>query len=183
MEPLLINRFRMNRENVLRSSSEGLRTARILDVVFAALLLCAGIYAAIACFRAEEPDYHLILRPVVLLGLAVFLTVEAITVAKRNTDRFMKRLQSEFGTEDCEFVIRFYADFFTTESSSRPEPRRREYGSVSRIIRGKQLLHIGLEGSSVGDLDPARFENGTEADFWRLMNEKCPKAVPKKYRV
>lgn len=32
-------------------------------------------------------------------------------------------------------------------------------------------------------LDPERFEKGTEADFWRLMNEKCPRAVPKAKRT
>ena len=32
-------------------------------------------------------------------------------------------------------------------------------------------------------LDAGRFEDGTEADFWKLMNEKRPGAVPKERKA
>ena len=45
------------------------------------------------------------------------------------------------------------------------------------------LILLSSQAKLIYTLDPARFENGTETDFWRLMSEKCPNAVPKEYKT
>ena len=55
-------------------------------------------------------------------------------------------------------------------------------GSFSKLMQTQNLILIFTEEKKMLLLDRARFQHGTEADFWKLMGEKCPAALPKKRR-
>ncbi|MBR3077525.1 MAG: YcxB family protein [Oscillospiraceae bacterium] len=57
------------------------------------------------------------------------------------------------------------------------------YAEFSRIRQTPGLILLFTDEKKMILLDPERFEKETEADFWRLMNEKCPRAVPKAKRT
>ena len=59
---------------------------------------------------------------------------------------------------------------------------RLSYQNIGKILEDEPLILLKTRARQFYSLDRSRFGNGTEADFWRLMTEKCPNAVPKKHR-
>lgn len=51
---------------------------------------------------------------------------------------------------------------------------RLQYGSLKRVAVTKKLIVLCTASRQLLILDKARFENGTETDFWRLLKEKRP---------
>jgi len=62
------------------------------------------------------------------------------------------------------------------------EQTRIPYDSMNAILPDKDHVILWTEAKQFVVLDLSRFENGTEADFWRLMKEKCSHALPKSRR-
>ena len=79
--------------------------------------------------------------------------------------------------------FRFGPSEIERENSFTRQPNAIPYEQIEKILRTGTELQLCLKNKLYYILDPNRFENGTEADFWRLMNEKCSAAVPKKYRA
>lgn len=180
--PALTNRFRLNEANLRASAREQLRTVILLNYVFAAVMLGLAVYMAVLCFRAKPLDQRLLFRVLVSLGVAGFLVYQSKTVEKRSVRRVMQNIENQIGSRESDLVLRFGPDCFFTENSAVTGQTRRDYGDVIRVARSKDWIFLQLSGAGSFVLDPARFENGAEADFWKLMNEKCPRAVPKQYR-
>ena len=108
---------------------------------------------------------------------------DAFTVADRSVKLSMERRRQEGIPEDLEFIFRFGPAEMELENSCTRQPRSLSYDQIGSILRSGAEFQLHLRNNMYYILDPVRFENGTEADFWRLMNEKCPNAVPKRYRT
>ncbi|MCR5552418.1 MAG: hypothetical protein K6F19_04780, partial [Oscillospiraceae bacterium] len=80
-------------------------------------------------------------------------------------------------------TLRFYDTEIVTESEIGKEPRHIPYSGFRRLRRGRDVILIRTRSTLGYALEPSRFVKGTEADFWKLMNEKCPRAVPKAKRI
>ena len=120
---------------------------------------------------------------VVLLFVFAGLTVwRALTGADRAAKRAVRRLQETKKRDTYSVVLRFCEEEFTAESDMGGAAQHLPYSEIRKLTRGRELIVLRTLTPMVHTLDPAGFENGTEADFWKLMNEKCPQAVPKQYR-
>ena len=180
--PVLTNRFRLD-ESTLRSVvKERLRTTILLNWISAAGMLALAVYTGIVCLRTAHPGFGLVFRPLFCLAVTGFLLYQAITVENRSARQVIAEIDRAVGSRDSDVILTFGPDCFFSENSLKPGPSRRAYQDIVSLKRGGSWIFLD---SKIGayDLDPARFENGTEADFWKLMNEKCPKAVPGKYRA
>ena len=103
-------------------------------------------------------------------------------MADRAVRLSLERRKKQGVPDDLEVTLRFGPSEIGKENSFTREPAAFPYEQVVSIQRSRDGLQMLLRNNVIYILDPDRFEHGTEADFWRLMNEKSPKAVPKKYR-
>ena len=181
-EPVLISRFPMNEDNLREVAKDELRIPILLNYIFAAAMLVVAVYTAIRCINAPALELRLLFRPVFSLVITGLLVYQALTVEKRSVERAMRRLEEEIGSRDSVVILSFYPDCYYSENSNLSGRTRREYSDVTRLTRSKSRIYLTMQGTRGYTIDPDRFENGTEADFWKLMNEKCPGAVPKKHR-
>ncbi len=78
-----------------------------------------------------------------------------------------------------EFRILFRPEEIAMVSPGGTEDAQVPYAEFSRIRQTPGLILLFTDEKKMILLDPARFEGGTEADFRRLMEEKCPRALPR----
>ena len=178
----LTNRSRVDEAKMRASARLSTRTQRWLDFIFAALAVAGGIYNLLRCVKAGSTGFSMILGTVALFGLGVFLARDGLTVADRAVRLSLERRRQQGVPDDLEVTFRFGPSEMEKENSFTREPGALSYDQVVSLQRSGDGIQMLLKNNVCYILDPDRFENGTEADFWRLMNEKCPKAVPKKYR-
>ena len=178
----LINRCRVDEAKMRASARATTRTQRCLDFIFAALVLIGGIYNVFRCVKAGSPGFSMILGTIALFGLGIFLIRDGLTAADRAVRFSLEQRKKQGIPEDLEITLRFGPSEMEKENSFTREPVSLPYDQNISILRSGDDLQMLLRNNVIYILDPVRFENGTEADFWRLMNEKSPKAVPKKYR-
>ena len=182
MEPCLTSRFRLDEGPVRRAFSEQFRTVRMLNLIFSAVCLGVGVYNLILRIRSGNYGLPQLFPTIFCFVLVGFLLYQVFVTMPRNLKRFMERVDREIGSRDSDLIIRFYSDRFVTENSVLAEPTERSYEGLMTIMRGKTTATLVMTGRQSFSLELDRFENGTEADFWKLMNQVCPGAVPKKYR-
>ena len=183
MDSFLTNRSRMDEPRLREAARAALRTRCVLNFVFAALMAAAGVYNTIRCLNAASPTSFLVLGSVVLLGGAVYLAWDGITISDRSVKNSLAMLRKQGLPEDLELTLRFGDPELVTENNVTRQPKSTAYDQILEIFRSETVIQLHLRDGGYYVLDPACFENGTEADFWRLMNEKCPNAVPKRYRT
>ena len=183
MNDCLTNRCRVDEAKMRASARLSTRTQRCLDFIFAALAVAGGIYNLLRCVRAGSPGFSMILGTVALFGLGIFLVRDGLTVADRAVRLSLERRRQQGIPEDLEVILRFGPSEMEKENSFTRQPVALPYDQIAGIQRSRDGLQMLLKNNVFYILDPDRFEHGTEADFWRLMNEKCPKAVPRKYRT
>lgn len=178
----LLNRCRVDEAKMRASARATTRTQRMLDFIFAGLVLIGGIYNVFRCIKAGSPGFSMILGTVALFGLGVFLIRDGLTVADRAVRFSLEQRRKQGVPEDLEITLRFGPSEIEKENSFTQEAGAISYDQIVSILRAGDNLQMLLRNNVIYILDPDRFENGTEADFWRLMSEKCQQAVPKKYR-
>ena len=182
MEPVLTCRFRLDETTVRRSHEEKYRTTKLLNLAFAVFCLGAAVLLLLRCLRSGSPGFYEFVPPAIFAAAAGILTGQAFRAVPRSVEQFLKVLDQRIGSRESDLIIRFYPDRFVTENSVKPGATDHSYGDLFEVLRGKTTIGLLQKDRAMFSVDPARFENGTEADFWKLMNEKCPNAVPKKYR-
>ena len=183
MEPVLTNRCRVDEAKMRASARLSTRTQRYLDFIFAALASIAGIYNLVRLVCDGTLRYSAVIGTVALFGLGIFLAWDGFTAADRAVRLSLERRKQQGIPEDLEVTLRFGPSEMEKENSFTRQPVALPYDQIAGIQRSKEGFQMLLKNNVFYILDPDRFENGTEADFWRLMNEKCPKAVPRKYRT
>lgn len=182
MDPILTCRFRLDEATVRRAQAERFRKYRVLNLVFAAFCLGMAALLLIRYLRKEEPGFYEFVPVVIFVAAAGILVNQNLRLFRRGLSQFMTMLDQEIGSRESDLIVRFWPDRFVTENSCKPGPSDNSYEDVVEIFRGKTTAALVTKDGRAFNLDPSRFENGTEADFWKLMNEKCPDAVPKNYR-
>jgi hypothetical protein len=183
MDDCLLNRCRVDEAKMRASARFTTRTQRYLDLLIAALVLIAGFYNVLRLLKTESSGFSTIIGTVVLFGLGIFLLRDAFTAADRAVRLSLERRRQQGTPEDLEITLRFGPSEIEKENSFTRKPDSFPYDQIVSILRSGDAFQMLVKTNVVYILDPDRFEHGTEADFWRLMNEKCPKAVPKKRRT
>ncbi len=124
----------------------------------------------------------LLVLTLAMYAAAIFYLVRALRAPEKGVRRRLQQLEETHHVSSFETINRLTAAEFLGEASISADLNRISYADVKRLVPCQRLILVYTQAKQFLILDRTRFENGTEADFWKLMSEKCPKAVPKKYR-
>lgn len=186
MEPILTNRAMVDEAAVKKGLVRTLRPRLWLFWVDAALLTVLGVFIL---FRLKIIPYGLnpldsqAVHALLPFGLAALCVWFGASMPERYTRLTMRRMTEQYQATSYEADYAFFADSFTFRTTVRPNGTQLAYSNVKKLELCDDLILLISTAKLIYTLDRARFENGTEADFWRLMNEKCPNAVPKAKRT
>ena len=174
MEPVLTNHCRMDRQALLRANTWMSRRTRLLGWIG------AGCFVALAALRLFTSGIDALVA--VELAGAVAYPILGYTIPFRWTKLQLQRLQESRHSDHVDVTTVFSEEGIAHWRDGSGDPPTIYYDSVKTVAVLSGLILLWTKGRQFVLLDAARFENGTEADFWKLMNEKCPKAVPKTRR-
>ena len=181
--PVLINRYRFDEDTLRRSYKQLMRTTVLVQLGFALLLLIFAVNYTVRYFELFSQSTALLLMVLLLYVLAGLEAWRALRSVGRAVTKTLRRMEETKNVREYDVTLRFEETEIVTESSISGEPQHLPYSNFKKLTRGRDLIQIKTRATLVYTLDPARFENGTEADFWKLMMEKCPLAVPKSLRA
>lgn len=174
MEPLLTNHCRMDKTTLQKAFTLISKRSRIVLFIGAGLMLALAIL--LTCLgNLDLITFILYVGSVVYLYLALRQTAR---LTKFQIQRFEENYQSDYLDTSVEF---FPEEYQGRREGADAAGNRTKYAQIKRILESEEVIVIQTPARQFVILDRNRFEGGTEADFWRLMNEKCPSAVPKKY--
>ena len=112
-----------------------------------------------------------------LVLMAAAITLQRYVLLPRHSARMqMRRRQEVFGTAPLEPLTIFTdAEIVGKNGVVGDDVMHLQYSSLKRVRMSKGLILLITPARQFVILDRARFENGTEADLWKLLAEKCPK--------
>jgi len=177
---LLTNRCDYDEPHLTAALGELLRGQRkkqnIVLVIAAAMLL---VYCVIAWFKFHDSLY------LVLSALTLVLAAAVVWMIRIMPARLAKKQAAKLRetSDGLSYSALFRADGIGFSSPKGQERAAVPYSVLSRVAEPTGLILLITVQKQMILLDPKRFEGGTEADFWRLMNEKCPNALPASRRA
>lgn len=139
--------------------------------VGAAMLLA---YCVIAWFKFRDGLYPVL--GAALLALAVLMVYLIRRLPARLAKKQAARLRETNGGPG--FSALFRADGVCLRNAKGQESAAVPYSVLARVAEPSGQILLLTAQKQMILLDPDRFEGGTEADFWRLMNENCREALP-----
>ena len=181
MEPVLKNRCLLNREIAAKSYVRLLLPRSCILILTGLIVLGIAVRHTVLDLRQH---YGLRLLFLVLeYGLGIFAIYLGLSFPRRTANQVFRRVREQYQADEYERTNSFFPQEILSESSVSSDCIRLPYDNVVRITKWKGYIILHTTAQMLYMLDCARFENGTEADFWKLMNEKCPRAVPRKHRA
>lgn len=181
MEPVLTNRMEVNDVYIKQTMPVRLRGSYFFTAMLVAAYLAVTLRFAVAELQTPGAvPWSLILTvavPLIMVLYQVHSTRKAIR-------RQCALVRETAGAESYTIVSHFTEEGVNRRSSYDEQTLNQvPYRDIRRIQCAKGYIFLGTLDRTAYALDTKGFEAGSEADFWQLMNEKCPKAVPKKHRV
>ena len=181
--PLLTNHSRFDADTLQIAFRRTNRRWFVAFLVLGILFFHLGLYQALHDFLRYRFELRLLLFPLVAFAGAAYYFWKAFTSVNKAVKRSIQRLEET--RQVSGFDNAYY--FMETEILDAPDisadMTHVSYSVVKRLVPIQHLILVYTQAKQFFILDRTRFENGTEADFWKLMSEKCPRAVPKKYRA
>lgn len=160
-----------------------LRKALVFQLIMCVFSFGAAIRSTIRDPGLLRENRVLLLLVLALYGLGAFYLRRLLTMVKRSVKQSIDRDEEKWHVRSFDTTIRFTDTDFIDKNDIGTDEDHYDYAIVTRLVPCKNLILLHTRAKQFLMIDRTRFENGTEADFWRLMNEKCPQAVPKKYRA
>jgi hypothetical protein len=153
-------------------------TQRKKNLFFAIAAAGMLIFSLCGLLITGEKRYQVALLLSVPLVVLLGYTILALPGKAAKTQA--ARIRQASGSLQFRFLFREEDVVLVTSDGKENTPLR--YGNITRLIQTEKLIVVFAGEKQALVLDRSRFENGTEADFWKLMGEKCPAALPKKRR-
>lgn len=175
MEPNLKNTCHVNRRVLRKAYVQILRPQTLLMLAICLLVLAIWVVYLLVVPEAERELWVTLALPI----LVILDVVLALMTPGQNVRILMKRLQESRQIKEFESTLTFTPEEILVCFDYSQDQIRLSYKEVRKVLVSKDLLLVKTKAKQHYLLDPKRFENGTEADFWKRMNESCPKAVPK----
>lgn len=116
-----------------------------------------------------------------LIAAALYLFL-GLRQPGKQARRQIARYEESGSAPNPEVTVWFREEELSAIRAGMGEQTRISYDSMNAILPDKDRIILWTEAKQFVVLDVSRFENGTEADFWRLMKEKCSHALPKSRR-
>ena len=175
--PVLSNHFHYDEATLKKTYQQLLRPLVLFQLIFGVIAVALAAYNFLS-HRNDLSQNNAMMMVLPLLLLGGF----EIWRALRSVPQAVKKTLQQAEVPEYDIDLRFEADGAVIKSSLLAEPGHMAYSNFRRVKRYQDLILITTVIRKSFTLDPNGFQNGTEADFWRLMNEKCPLAVPKAQR-
>lgn len=156
-------------EGVLRRAYRAVWLRRTIVVA-----VCAVIVVALS-FPARWLLNDLIANMVLFLGPGCLLLL--LFQPRKRTKRALSRL----GADRIEKLVICGDDALLLGEDEIGLQSEFPYDTLKRVYRSKDLRIVQTKAGKFTVLDATRFENGTEADFWALLKDKCPKVRQPKH--
>lgn len=148
-----------------------LRVLRVAEPVLAVLALGLLIWAAL------RKDTVTVIRMGFLVAMLVYCYLQQFVLyPRRAVKRQLLRQARDDGTLSLENYLYFKPENVANRRGEAEELLHMPYDRVKRVTSSDGLIVITTRRKNLIPLDPDGFFNGTEADFWRLMRTKAPKA-------
>lgn len=183
MEPVLTNHAVQDASSMRSVYRRILRPRIIWMLALSLAMLAYAVYYTVTYTVHLRGDTTALLLNLLLYALGIFEAVQAFRLVPRFTKIFMKQMHERYRTDSVEVTSTFTEEGVVYRFSTESDPPARPYSEFRGVIEYKNFLLLKTAARMILILDRNRFESGTEADFWKLMNEKAPKAVPKRRRV
>ena len=180
MEPVLKNLCLLRRE-VTAKCYVRLLLPRICFLVLLGLIML-GIAVRHTVLDIRQLYDVRLLFLLLEYGLGILGIYLGLSFPRRTANLVFRRIKEQYQVEEYERTNSFLPQEILSESSISSDSIHLPYGNVTRITEWRGYIILRTTAQMLYILDCARFENGTETDFWKLMKEKCPQAVPKKYQ-
>lgn len=177
---------RIDEDTLRKGYTMNLRASGWAYLVFCSLFSCYQIlfrdlpmvlrYGARACWEL------LLITGVMLLIFAFILVNHFFWMPKRRAKRTVQRALELGQNAWSEVTAVFGGDSIATLNNQNSDKLSLRYEVLRRVTVFQDRIFLRTKGRQFLAVDPSRFENGTEEDFWRLLNQKCPKALPRSKR-
>ena len=155
------------------------QTRRLQNLLLGATLTVLLVYSLILWFRLRQTRYLIFGGAALLVGLLLLYMV--FLLPGKSAKAQVEKIRQKNGGIRFRTVFRPEGIGFLAPSGQ--ETTTVSYRTVDKVVTGRDLILLFTAEKQMLLLDPGRFENGTEADFWKLMNEYCPSAVPKTHKA
>ena len=185
MEPepsVLTNRCRYDADTLRIAYRRNARRWFVAFLALGILFFGTGIYEVLRYLKYRY-ELRLIWSPLISFAAAAYYLWKAFTFVNKAVKRSVQRLEETRQVSGFDNAYHFTETEILDAPDVSNDVKHISYSVVKRAVPYQRLILVFTQAKQFFTLDRTRFENGTEADFWRLMNEKCPDAVPKKYRV
>lgn len=179
-EILLSNACEYNEAHLAEAVRQQMRqTRRLQNLLLGATLAVLLAYSVIVWFRTHQTRYLVFGGVALILGL--FLVYMIFVLPGKSAKAQVEKIRQKTG--GISFRTVFRAEEIGFINPTGKETTQVSYLTVHKAVAAKDLILLFTSDKQMILLDAGRFENGTEADFWKLMNEKRPGAVPKERKA
>lgn len=179
-EILLSNACEYNEAHLAEAVRQQMRqTRRVQNLLLAATLVVLLVFSVISWFRLHETRYLIFGGVAVIMGL--FLLYMLFVLPGKSAKTQVEKIRQKTGGISFRTVFRESGIGFINPTGN--ETTQVSYRTVEKAVPSKDLILLFTADRQMILLDAGRFEDGTEADFWKLMNEKRPGAVPKERKA
>lgn len=151
------------------------RRKNLIFVVVISLLLVFCLVTWIA-----SKDSHYLVLSILCLFLYGMLYFNARFLPGRTAKLQVPRIQQKNG--GLLFQAQFLDEDITVLNPTGEESGRVPYPELEKLVETEHLILLFNRDKHMILLNRDGFRGGSEADFWRRMNEKCPAVVPEAHR-
>ncbi len=172
----LKNRCAFN-EDYLREAMAGYARRPLYAILYLALALIALtlVVLQIILFSLHALQTTLLIESLVIVLLAVFLIWFHYGLQPRYTAKLQIKRHIDTGRPAAyETCAMFLEQEILGSADVSNDLLHLQYDTIRRVFKTKRLIVLVTKNRLLLMLDPQRFENGTEADFRKLLSEKCP---------
>ncbi len=179
---VLSNRCLLNKETFTEAvkvamGAPVLRFIRYLELFLMAVCVGLMLWALVG----KQGAQMLIWPGFALAMLLYFYWQQFVNYPKKAVKNRMVRLALDEGAEELENLLYFKEENIANRRGEAETLLHMPYRKVKRLTESRRLIVITTKSRHLVPLDRQGFENGDEADFWRLIRRKAPKA--KRYRL
>lgn len=141
----------------------------------------AGLIAAFSLLLIVLQGTLSPLPAFLLVAAALYLFV-GLRMPRKQARRQIQRYEAAGSGTSPEVAVWFGPEELTGRREGFEELTHIDYDSIRSVLPAGDRIVLWTAEKQYVVLDVARFENGSEADFWKLMIEKCPLALPRRMR-
>lgn len=179
-ERLLTNACDYNEAHLAEAVRQQMRqTRRLQNLLLGVTLTVLLVYSLILWFKLHQTRYLFFSGAALLVGM--FLLYMIFLLPGKSAKAQVEKIRQKTGGINFRTVFRPEGIGFINPAGQ--ETTTVSYRTVDKVVPAKDLILLFTAEKQMILLDPGRFENGVEEDFWKLMNEYCPSAVPKAHKA